>query len=354
MSYVLLAVGLLLLVKGADLLIESASKIAKLLGVPAFVVGLLIVAMGTSAPETAIGVISGIQGANLITLGDVVGSSITNVALVIALTAIVFPLKVDSSVTRREIPISIAVQGFLFAMLFTGDGLSRPEAMGLLAGMLVFLGYIVFKSKQLAAGEVADTPFEAEVFDFMDDENVIAETYSEEAPAAGGSESERTMQPHPETPEKKRESAPKLVFLLLLGLAGLVGGANLAVNSAVDIAHAFGLSEAFIGLTVVALGTSLPELVTCLIAALKKEEDIAVGNIVGSNIINVLLVLGISGTIHPISVGAGIFPDLFAMLGISLLLLGTTFFFGRISRRAGFAFFTAYVVYLLYKLLSIS
>jgi cation:H+ antiporter len=328
MSYLLLGIGLLLLVKGADILVGSASKIAKILKIQAFIIGLFIVAMGTSAPEAAIGVLSGIQGTNLITLGDVVGSSIINIAVVIAITAMVFPLKVDSLVPRREIPISIFIQISLIIMLFTNYMLSRMEAGLLLGSFAVFLGYIISKSKQLADKEKPDTPFEKEIFEYLEDQEVLSEDKTEE----------------------KRESMLKLMLLLLLGLAGLIGGATLSVNSAIQIAHSLGLSEQFIGLTIVAFGTSLPELVTCLIAVFRREEDIAIGNIIGSNIFNVLFVLGLSALLHPILITPDVFFDLFSMVAVSVLLFIPTFLFGRISRMWGFVFLTAYILYLAIKL----
>jgi cation:H+ antiporter len=324
MNYLILGIGLLILVKGADVLVGSVSKIAKIFKIPAFIVGLFIVAMGTSAPEAAIGVFSGIQGTNLIALGDVVGGSIINITVVIAITAMVFPLKVNSLVTKREIPVSIFIQSGLIIMFLTGYTLSRLEAGLLLGCFFIFFGYIVSKSRQLIDKEKSDTVFENEVFDFIEDEEVLAEDNTEE----------------------KDKPLLKLIFLFLLGLVGVIGGANLSVNSAVQIAHILGLSEEFIGLTIVAFGTSLPELVTCLIAVFKKEEDIAVGNIIGSNIINVLFVLGISGLIHPISIRPKVFFDLFSMVVASVLLWIPTFFFGRISRKWGFVFLTAYVIYL--------
>ena len=328
MSYLILGIGLLLLVKGADILVGSASKIAKILKIQTFIIGLFIVAMGTSAPEAAIGVLSGIQGTNLITLGNVVGGNIINIAVVLAITAMVFPLKVDSLVPRREIPISIFIQISLIIMLFTNYMLSRLEAGLLLGGFAVFLGYIISKSKQLADKEKPDTPFEKEIFEYLEDQEVLSEDKTEE----------------------KRESMLKLMLLLLLGLTGLIGGATLSVNSAVQIAHSLGLSEQFIGLTIVAFGTSLPELVTCLIAVFRREEGIAIGNIIGSNIFNVLFVLGLSALLHPISITPDVFFDVFSMVAVSVLLFIPTFFFGRISRMWGFVFLTAYMLYLAIKL----
>ncbi|MDD3349373.1 MAG: calcium/sodium antiporter [Eubacteriales bacterium] len=349
-NYIMLGLGLVILVKGANVLVEAASKIAKLLKIPAFIIGLFIIAIGTSAPEAAIGIISGIEGKNLITLGDVIGSSIVNITIVIGVTALVFPLEVDSSIPRREIVISIFVQLCLIIMLMTSYSLSRVEAIILLAGMVLFLGYIFVKSKKAFEKEVPISEFESEVFEYVDNqEAVLLEEICEENTIAKGSDEKTDML----SISGKEESLLKQVALFLIGLLCLIGGADLAVKGAVQIASILGLSETFIGITVVAFGTSLPELVTCLVAVYKKETDIAVGNIIGSNIFNILFVLGISALLHPITVSADISFDLFVMLSASVLLFLPAFFYSRISRRTGFVFVTAYIVYLSIKLSSL-
>ena len=328
MSYILLAVGLIFVVKGADLLIEGASKIARILRVPAFIVGLFIVALGTSAPEATIGVVSGFQGTNLLTLGDVIGSNIVNIAVVMALTAMAVPLTIDSLVAKRELPISLVVQAVLVLMLITGSSLSRLEGLVLLFGMLVFLGYVVAKSKAILAKEEADTDFEEEVFEYIEDQKVLSTIKG----------------------RGRKKDLPKSVVLLLIGLAALIGGANLSVVNAVHIAENLGWSQEFIGITIIAFGTSLPELVTCLMAVYKKEDDIAVGNILGSNIINILLVLGVSSLINPILVDVVILYDVLVMFFITVVLMIPTLLRGRISRRWGFLMFGIYIVYLAFKI----
>lgn len=330
-SYLMLAGGLLILVKGADVMVGAASKIAEILKVPPFIVGLFIVAMGTSAPEAAIGIFSGMQGTNLLTLGDVVGSSIVNITVILGLTALIFPIYVDSQVPRRELLLSILIQVILVVMIFTSGVLTRFESGMLLSGMLLFVGYIIFQTKNVSQNELPDTAFEDDVMEYIEDQEILTEPI-----------------------QVKSESMPKQALLFILGLAGLVAGANFAVNSAVDIAHSLGWSEEFIGLTVVAFGTSLPELVACLIAALRKEEAIAVGNIIGSNIVNILFVLGVSGLLHPISVeGPDVFFDLSVMIGASILLLVPTYFYGKLSKRTGFIFISCYILYLAVKLSSL-
>jgi cation:H+ antiporter len=350
MNYLTLGIGLLILVKGADVMVGSASRLGKLLKVPAFIVGLLIVAIGTSAPEAAIGVYSGIHGTNLITMGDVIGSSIVNITVVLGITAMIFSLEVDSLVPRRELLISIFVQMCLVIMIFTSYTLSRVEAGMLLAGMLIFFGYVYMKFKKKPGKDKKATAFEDEIFHYVEkQEDVLYEEMLEEEKTVDTASSKF----HAHIAAPKNDSTPKLIILLLVGLAGLIGGASLAVNSAVQIAHTLGLSEEFIGLTIVALGTSLPEITTCLIAVSKKEEGIAVGNVIGSNILNVLFVLGISGILHPITVTSDIFFDLFFMIGTSILRFIPTFFFGRISKKVGFLYVAVYIIYLSVKLNSI-
>ncbi|MBP2665109.1 MAG: sodium:proton exchanger [Firmicutes bacterium] len=334
MIYLTLGIGLLVLVKGADAFVGAASKIAVFLNVPSFIVGIFIVAMGTSAPEAAIGVISGIQGNNIITLGDVVGSSIVNILGIIGITAIIFPFKIESVLFKKEILISIFVQVCLYIMIFTDNTLSRMEAVVLLVGLLLFFGYFYINFKNHSKKEKSVKVFAPEAFSFVETQ-------------------EELLHEKPSENEGHIESMPKLLFFLFIGLAGLIGGASLAVNSAIQIAHNLGLSEAFIGVTIVALGTSLPEFSTCLVAVHKKEAAIAVGNIIGSNIFNVLFVLGMSGVLHPIEVTSDIILDLFVMIGASVLLFISIFFSGRISRKTGFVYFSAYVIYLTIKLNSL-
>ncbi len=324
MAYLTLFAGLVILLKGADVLIGSATKAAEIFKIPAFVVGLFIVAMGTSAPEFAVGVISGIQGTNLISFGDIVGSSIINIAIAIGFTSIFYQIKIDSEVPRRELPLLIFIQVVLIGMFFTGNTLARVEAGALVLGFLAFLGFIMTKTRQLADKEPADTVFEKEVFEFIEAEGALVQ------PAA----------------ESRGENKLKLLVLFLLGLLGLIGGAQLAVSSAVTIAHALGMSEELIGLTIVAFGTSLPELAAISVAVIKEQHDIAIGNIIGSNIFNVLWVLGISALINPITIEPAAFFDLFAQLAASVMLFVPALLFGVVSRKTGFIFLGAYFLYL--------
>ena len=326
MTYVLLAAGFVLLVKGADWMVGAASKIASRLGVPAFIVGLTIVAIGTSAPEATIGIFSGIKAANQITLGDVIGSSIVNIALILGITASILPLRVDPLVSRREIPLSFFIQACLLVMILTGFSLSRLEGGILLAGFIVFNTLIIVRTAKESAKKRKNDPLP----EFLEKETSLPDIQSGK--------------------KSGKDSMPKLVLVFIFGLACLIFGGNLVVDNSVLIAEALGFSKEFIGLTVVALGTSLPELVTCVIAALKKEEDIAVGNIIGSNIFNVLFVLSVSSLLTPIQVERGILFDAAVMLGVTVLLFVPSFFRGRLSRLSGSVFLAAYIAYIAVKI----
>lgn len=331
MNYILLAFGLLILIKGADVLVSSTSFIAKHFKIPTFIIGLVVVSIGTSAPEAAIGIFSAFSKNNTLTLGDIIGSSILNIALVIGITAMVRPLKVQSRVPKRELPLSILIQLILVFFLFTGSILSRWEALILIIGFGFFMFYIVRNAKNMAENKSPKSSSEAEVYNFMEDESLFSE--DEETSSA-----------------QDKTVLPKKILGFLIGLIGLILGANLATSSAVSIAEHFGFSEAFIGLTLVAFGTSLPELVTCLLAVMKGEEDIAVGNIIGSNIFNVLFALGVSSFIHPIPSSGTIMIDSLFMLGASAMLFIPTYFKNRISKLSGFLFLSYYIIFITLKI----
>lgn len=329
-QYLILIVGLLILVKGADIMISSASRIAKIINVPSFIIGMFIVAIGTSAPEAAIGIFSGLKGTNLLTLGDVVGSNIINTTVIIGLTSLIFSIKVDSQVQGKLI-LSILIQIAFVIMIFTSNTLSRIESVILLVGVFIFLGYLTLKTIQASKQLTPEIIFEGS------EEQKVLEDVSKENKGQAVKDSLKSM--------------PKQTALFFIGLAGLVIGANFVVNSSVEIAHSLGWSEEFIGLTVLAFGTSLPELVACVIAAIKKEEDIALGNIIGSNIFNILFVLGISGLLNPIVIEASnIFFDLLSMIGASILLMVLIYFYRKLSKKAGFLLISYYIIYLSIKL----
>mgnify|MGYP000031661763 CR=1 FL=1 len=318
MSFLLLVIGFALLIKSADILIESASKLAKLFAIPPFIVGFSVIAFGTSAPELVIGIFSGIKQNNLITLGDVIGSCIANIALIIGVTAVIHPLTIDKSVLYKEIPLSFFVQLLLFILLTLGGVLSMIDAVILLILFAVFLFYIFNRSKDLGITDLKN-------------------------------EGEDVKEAEIHTVNSK----VKLVGLLLISIIGVIIGGNLVVNSSTEIAHMFGLSDVLIGVTIVAIGTSLPELVTSIVAALKKQSDIAVGNIIGSNIFNILFVLGISSFIHPIPKVAGLNLDILTMTFATLLVFLIPLRRKVISKLGGTMLLALYIAFMIYKVLSV-
>lgn len=258
LQFVLLAIGFVLLIKGADIFVDGASGIATKLGIPQLVIGLTIVAMGTSLPEAAVSISAALKGSAEIAVGNVVGSNILNVLLILGLSAVIMPLAVQKSTFRYEIPFV-----FFITILFSFLGL-KDGAIGILDGSLLwilflaYLGYLFYMTKK---GEIE----------------------SEETNAGG-----------------KNEHVLKMIFFIVIGIVLIVSGSNVTVDAAKNIATKFGMDGRLIGLTIVALGTSLPELVTSVIAALKGKTDIAIGNIVGSNIFNILFVIGTSALITPV------------------------------------------------------
>ncbi len=302
-----LLLGLVLLYFGAEGLVRGSASLALRLGIGPLLVGLTVVAFGTSAPEMMVSVKAAYMGQGDISVGNVVGSNICNIGLILGFSALIVPIKVASQIVRVDTPIMIAVTALAIAVLYDGS-LSRTEGI---VFFLLLIVYIVF-SIRLAKKQAADP---------------LAQEFSDEV--------------------KISKSGVAIDVLMVIGgLVMLVFGAQFLVDAAIEIAKAFGLSEAVIGLTIVAIGTSLPEFATSLIAAIKKEADIAVGNIVGSNIFNILGILGLSATITPLS-SAGITGlDLGVMAVFALAL----WIFSRsgqsISRIEGVVLILAYGGYI--------
>ncbi len=315
LSLVLLVIGFVLLVYGADKLVASASNIASRLSIPNMVIGLTVVAFGTSAPELSVNVMAAMEGSGEMVMANVLGSNIFNGLVILGVCALVFPLAVKSNTTWIEIPLSFlaALLVWILASDRWLDGgevnlVSRSEGLVLISFFVIFLVYNVMVSKN-------------------------PETQSEEVPVT----------------EMKVSSA---IFWFVLGLAGLVFGGHLIVSNAIFIAQTFGLSERVIGLTIVSIGTSLPELATSLAAVRKRKVDIAIGNVVGSNIFNVFLILGLSSTIFPVVIHDGTFLDI-VMNCVAGLLLFLFIFSGKgrmLERWEGITFLFIYAGYLYYLL----
>ena len=321
MTFVYLIAGLVLLVAGAEVLVRGAAKLAAQFGIPPLVIGLTVVAFGTSAPETAVSVQAAFNGSGDLAIGNVIGSNIANVLLVLGATALVAPLIVSRQLIRLDVPIMIGASLVVYALAWDG-ALSRLEGLLLFAGVVSYTAFLVISSRRDKSAAEADDEF---VKEFGLDE-----------------------------PAKPYAWAINL-GLIIAGLVLLVAGSNFLVEGAVSLARALGLSELVIGLTVIAIGTSLPELATSIIAAFKGERDIAVGNIVGSNIFNLLCVLGLTALVSPqaVAVAANALAfDFPVMIAVAVACLPIFFAGYRINRWEGLLFLAYYVAYTVYLVLS--
>lgn len=307
MMYLLLLVGFVLLIKGADFFVDGSSSVARLLGVPSVIIGLTIVAMGTSAPEAAVSITAGLAGSNEIAVSNVIGSNIFNLLVVAGSCAAIKAFSVDKELLERDFPVNLAANLLLMVFLINNT-VSRMEGLILLALFAAYLAYLV----------------------------------------VGALKNRQT------TDEEVKTLSPLLsVVYIIGGLAAIIYGGDLVVDNAVLIAEHWGLSQTFIGLTIIAMGTSLPELVTSIVAAGKGESGLAIGNVVGSNIFNLMLILGLSSSLSPITVERS------ALINASLLFAVTliVFLIGRakkgISRPVGFGCLAAYLTYTVYLILMV-
>lgn len=313
LTFLCLLAGFIFLIKGADYFVEGSSSIAKLLKIPSIIIGLTIVAFGTSLPEASVSINAAMAGQNELSLSNVIGSNLFNLLAVVGISAIIRPIAVEASVLKKDFPFSILITILLLIMCIpthykgsTLSILSRTEGLVLLT---LFLIYVVW---------------------------TIQNALKSRKEAKESNESSGLLSPL------------RTIFLILGGLLGIVIGGNLVVDSASTIAAAFGLSETLIGLTIVALGTSLPELVTSIVAAKKGESDIAIGNVVGSNIFNILLVLGASCSLHPVPVTLFSIYDIIILVICSIL----TYFFAlhakSVSRKEGALMLPIYMAFFIY------
>jgi len=303
--------GLLLLFAGAEGLVRGASSIALRLGISPLVVGLTVVAFGTSAPELLVSIKSSLEGNSDIALGNVIGSNICNIALILGISALINPMIVKAQVIKREIPIMIGVTIVLILMLLNNN-ISRIEGIVLTAGIISYTIISIYLSKKEKNNEV-ELEFEDEL-------------------------------------GKNPYSLTVSIIMVIVGLVLLIWGANIFVSGAVAAAERMGVSNAVIGLTVVAFGTSLPELITSIVAGIKKEGDIAIGNIVGSNVFNILSILGITAVIKPItSYGISVI-DLSIMLFTAVIILPLGYAGFKINRWEGAFLFIGYIAYFIYLL----
>lgn len=320
MTFVYLIAGLVLLVAGAEVLVRGAAKLAAQFGIPPLVIGLTVVAFGTSAPETAVSVQAAFNGSGDLAIGNVIGSNIANVLLILGLTALVAPLIVSRQLIRLDVPIMIGASLVTYALAWDGS-LSRLDGALLFAAVVAYTLFLVISSRREKAAEA-------------DDE--FAKEFGLDEPA-------------------KPYAGLINAGLVIAGLVLLVLGSNFLVEGAVELARALGLSELGIGLTVIAIGTSLPELATSILAAIRGERDIAVGNIVGSNIFNLLCVLGLASLVSPqaIAVSANALAfDFPVMIAVAVACLPIFFAGYTINRWEGLLFIAYYIAYTLYLVMS--
>lgn len=297
----LLIVGFVMLTKGADWFVDGSSALAFRLGIPQLVIGLTIVAMGTSAPEAAVSITSALKGNEGITVGNVVGSNIMNILLILGVASVIVPLAVQKSTRMIEIPYMIAITVLFGVLGYTGEMVTRVEGGILWIAFLIYLGYLLWMAKK-------------------------------------GKE-------HNE-PDEKQKSLPVQLLMILAGLVCIVLGSDFVVDGATEIAKVIGISERIIGLTIVAFGTSLPELVTSIAAARRGNADIAIGNIVGSNVFNILFVAGTSALISPIVFESKFVLDTAVATATAVLLLVCVCNKeGKLKRSGGIIMLAAYAAY---------
>lgn len=316
MEIVWLLVSLVILYFSAEGLVSGASSLAKRIGISPLVIGLTIVSVGTSAPELVVSVKAALNGQSALSIGNVLGSNFFNIGIILGLSALIYPLAVKRQLLKLDVPVMILTT-LLFFLFFLDSIISRIEAFIFIVMFVSYTVYLLISSKK---------------------KNIKTQD----------SDSEKEM--HLEEEIRLNKHWTLDILLIGVGLLGLVYGSDLLVENAVIIAARLGMSEAMIGLTIVAAGTSMPELATSVVAAVKKRADIAIGNVVGSNIFNILLILGVAGLIQPISAPDINYVDSLFVIGISLLLWifmkqGT-----RITRWQGAAFILFYLVYFSIKL----
>jgi len=315
MTYLLLIAGFALLMVGANYFVKGASNISALLRVPPILVGLTIVSFGTSAPEATVSIIAALNGNDDVSLGNVLGSNLFNTLFVLGVTAFIAPLVVKSQTLRKEIPFSFLASITLVVLMadvylqdYTVNGLTRSDGIILLLIFAVFLYYIFELARK----------------------------------------SRKDLEEPPSIIDEKDRSWVKNGLFTVGGLVAIVFGGDFVVTNSTEIALSLGMSEALVALTIVAVGTSLPELVTSAVAAWKKESEIALGNIIGSNIFNILFVLGASATISPIGVNASLFTDITVLIVFTVIVLIFALTHYTIGKREGLFLALSYVVYMIY------
>ena len=301
MEYLLLIIGFVLLIKGADFFVEGSSSLARFLKIPSVIIGLTIVAMGTSAPEASVSINAALAGNNDIAVSNVIGSNIFNGLVVVGICAFMAGFKTNRDILKRDMPVNILITAILCVMIADGR-LSRLEGILLLAGMIFYIVNMILSALKTRSS----------------------------------------------CPDEKSMPLYKSLIFIAGGLVAVIFGGNLVVNNASQIAVSFGVSQNFIGLTIVAIGTSLPELVTSIVAARKNEVDMALGNAIGSNVFNILMVLGIASAISPISIITENIIDLCVLIAFTVCVWIFAGSKKKIGRVEGFCMVALYAVYAIY------
>ncbi|RAP49962.1 MAG: sodium:proton exchanger [Methanosphaera sp. SHI613] len=307
LSIVLLIVGFVLLIKGADYFVEGSSDLANKLKIPSMIIGLTIVAFGTSAPEAAVSVASAVTGSNAIAVSNIIGSNIFNMLVVVGATAVIYKITIEEESLKTDFPVLMISCVLLLIFLVTGNQISRIEGIIFLIIIIAYISWLIIKAKK-------------------DKSNMSV--------------------------EESHLSTPIIAVYIICGLIAIVVGGDLVVNSAKDIALSLGMSETLVGLTIVAVGTSLPELITSITAALNKKQDIALGNAIGSSIFNILFILGLTNVISPIQTTQVMLIDtvvMIVLLGISYILAYDKQDFNKKDGIILLAIFIVYMIFIIIR-----
>ena len=305
-QFILLIVGFVLLIKGSDFFVDGSSNIASILKIPTLIVGLTIVAFGTSAPEAAVSITSSLSGNNALAVSNVIGSNLFNMMLIIGLCALLRELKIGRDVLNKDLPFLVVITAILSGFIIIGWSISRVEGIILFLLIIVYVSYLVYSAKKTKEAQIV---------------------------------------------EKPKMGLLRSIIYIIGGMAGIIIGADFVVDSASYIAMAFGMSETLVGLTIVAIGTSLPELVTSLTALKKEENQLIIGNVIGSNIFNILFVLGASSIISPITINPNMLIDVALMLVVTILF----FIFGKTQdkydKKEGFVLVALFIAYMAFAIM---
>lgn len=341
-NIVLLVLGVIIVLKGADWLTDGAVNIATRFGVSQMVIGLTIVAMGTSMPEFCVSMVSALKGTPDLAVGNVVGSNILNTLLIVGCSALVAPIMVKRSSVKRDIPFAVVAS--LLMLLFCLDG-----AIGRVDAAVLFAGFCLFMFVTLKYAKTTEGPAAAVATSGAATTTAISEASTSQASSSEASSSETSAQ---EASQASGTSMLKAVVMLVVGLLCLIAGSNMFVDNASFVASSLGVSDAVIGLTIVAGGTSMPELATSMVSAKKGNSDIAIGNVIGSNVFNILMIIGITGLVKPMHIAGITTLDLIMMLASMLLMwffCRTTY---KVKRWEGAVLTIIYLAYLTWLIMN--